>query len=356
MIHDITGQHGIYSTYADGYMIVDNTFRNISLAGAKIQHDNNTVEDSKNILVMGNVFDTVGEQGFMLTTVEDSRSHHYLGVNISSNVFYNCVTGVFLSLSEGAVVSNNTYIGATNKISGISLSSNNDTVIQNNKIANSNNGIYARNGAIINNIALIGNILKNAGISFTGASSVSVDAYINNIADSVNGLPNKIVIEKKENLNIFYAPNTALDTTNYNPGDIVIFNNPTTANYLGAMMNASSAWVYFGNYLDYVKYIFKSIATENWTVIYFDAHSEGEHKLVISYSITCNVRGTAKTIGSFTGIPAVLIPSTIYLASSSTDGYSLIINSVGGVSAGTGTAGTTYTKTVTIIDGVVQTE
>lgn len=291
----------------------------------------------------------------MLTTVETTPTYYFIGANISNNIFRNCHTGILIQQSKETVISDNIYIGETNKVAGISIGRTTEKIlIQNNKITNSDNGIYARNNAIIDDITLKGNILKDAGISFTNATSITNVVYIDNIADSIAALPDKIVIGKKQNNDIYYASNTMLDTDNYKTNDIVLFNNASAVKYMGAIMNSKKAWVYFGNYLDYIEYIFTTIPRENWTINNFTAHSEGEHTLIISWSITCNQRKSPVLIGKFIGISNTLLPnSNLYLATSDGDGYNVYINSIGELMAGSGIVGTTYTKTVTLVDGQI---
>lgn len=227
-IHDIIGQHGIYASHGENFIITNNTFENIALLGMKVQHDQSSTGYSRNIVISNNSFNVCGSYGINLENVYPSSGFGFEDVTITGNTMYQCADGgisvrqsrkvvVLGNVTDGGEGINATTYGLYLKDSSYVNFSDNiiknvkrcgifldatadnlayDIIIKNNRIDKAgqdnvsgggyNIGIYTIHGFVTSNILIESNIISDPNnlslydLYIVGVSSAANTALRNN--------------------------------------------------------------------------------------------------------------------------------------------------------------------------------
>jgi parallel beta-helix repeat protein len=146
-IHDIPGQHGLYIQSGTRTVIMGNAIRNCGLNGIKFQLQTSATADSYGLTITGNVVDTTGDQGIILTTTDAAVTRMFYDVTITGNVVRNpASSGIYLDAVSRANVIGNIIDNAD--LHGIYITRASDLVIASTVIEDvARVGIFLNTGA-----------------------------------------------------------------------------------------------------------------------------------------------------------------------------------------------------------------
>ena len=191
-IYDIIGQHGIYAGPNSGLTISDNTIRNTSAVGIKVQSDN-AIDDCLNITITGNTIDDAGDQGILLQNGAGatSQAKKLRNVVVDGNAInITASSGINAQNIVNGVISNNTIRNVASR--GINLSACDYLTVDSNTIIDVQlSGISDQ--AAINQVSITNNNLHNVGQISTGsdrygifldAASTTIKIAANTITDA----------------------------------------------------------------------------------------------------------------------------------------------------------------------------
>lgn len=140
-IYSIIGQHGFYGGGAQTNLVIsNNTIKDTSLIGIKVQQYDAAAANTRNVTITGNAIYTTGSGGDGISLLSTTASPTYLifNVTVSGNtVFSSGQDGIFIKNVKYGVVANNVVNGASRE--GISHSANTAVQIRGNTIYSAGN-------------------------------------------------------------------------------------------------------------------------------------------------------------------------------------------------------------------------
>lgn len=159
-IHNILGQHGVYSGSDVQNILVDgNVITDCELQGLKFQAQDAAAIDNVGITVTGNIINTCGDQGIFIGSSDSPATYKCKDVTVTGNSIKSAGgQGVYTDSTEGIVISGN-FIDTSGQ-SGIAIDEISEGIVEGNFIVNCvNSGI--RDVAACTNITIKDNVIKD---------------------------------------------------------------------------------------------------------------------------------------------------------------------------------------------------